>query len=461
MGCVFVPAVHQVAAHLMTDAGTRTDALRSGSDSALGVALLPLLALAAALVAAVAVVSLIVAWLRKPEPTGLIEVTDPKTAGLMSVGFAAGMASRRWLAATVVQLACDRVITIDDRRSRADAAGGTGGTAGADASGATGRSDGSSGRPNDVRLVFGTANAEAERAAAGVLAGAGIYESEGGVVAAVFEPSMTGVSGGSRDPVPGTSVDVNLVVTKNGSLAAFTGARFREVISWYREPRPVARFRVASICGVLGIVLGFISLGLDDASNSIAWSAMVIGAVALGLRLLMPRWIPLNAVGLLLRERANQLREIIATAEVPTLASGEQVLPWAVLFDEQGTIRRVAEAAEGSGGAPSWYRSTEPFTADRLVSCLEVLTAELSQPIRVGAKAPWTGDDGRFGVPLVGDYRGWVGAYYYGNAGWGGTPGPAGFDGGTAGGLDGGGFDGGGFGGFDGGGVGGDGGGGF
>lgn len=432
MGCVLVPALHQMAGHLgAAGTGEGSYALEA---PALAPALLPIFALIASVIAAVAVGSLVVMWLRVPEPTGLIEVTDPKTAGLMSVGFASGGASRRWLAATVVQLACDRVITIDDRRAGADAAGAGGG-------------------PKDVRLVFGTANAEAERAAAGVLAGGGTYEREGGVVAAVFEPGMTG---GPREPVPGTSVDVDRVVTRNGTLAALTGDRFREAIGWYREPRPTARFRVASICSVIGLVLGFLSVGLDATSASIAWSAIVIGAISLGLRLLLPRWIPLNATGLLLRERANQLREIIATAEVPTLASGEQVLPWAVLFDEQGTIRRVAEVAEGSGGAPAWYRSTEPFTADRLVSCLALVTTELSQPIRVGAKAPWTHDDGRFGVPLVGDYRGWSSAYYYGNGGFGGTVGPGGggIDGGAAGG-----FDGGGFGGFDGGGGGGDGGG--
>jgi hypothetical protein len=434
MGCVLVPALHQVAGHLGA-AGTGGDSY-AASGVALGPALLPILALVASIVAAVAVGSVIVAWLRTPEPTGLIEVTDPRTAGLLSVGFTSGMAAQRWLPATVVQLACDRVITIDDRRPGADAA---------------------SGRPKDVRLVFGTTPAATERAVTGMPAGAasGERQDHASVVAAVFEPGMTG---GPREPSLGTSVDVDRVVTRNGSLSALTRDRFVDAAEWFREPRPVGRFRSASIGGVLGIVLGLISLGLDAASNSIAWSAVVIGAAALGLRVLLPRWIPLNAAGLVLRERANQLREIVATAEVPTLASGEQVLPWAVLFDEAGTIRRVAEVAAGSGGAPAWYRSTEPFTADRLVSCLELMTADLSQPIRLGASAPWKRDGGRFGVPMGFDSWGRFGGWYSSDGG----ASIAGFGDGRfeyGAGDVGGGFDGGGFGGFDGGG-GGDGGGG-
>ena len=121
MGCVLVPALHQVAGHLGT-AGTGGDSY-AASGVALGPALLPILALIASVVAAVAVGSLVIAWLRTPEPTGLIELTDPKTAGLLSVGFTSGTAAQRWLPATVVQLACDRVITIDDRRPGADVAG--------------------------------------------------------------------------------------------------------------------------------------------------------------------------------------------------------------------------------------------------------------------------------------------------------------------------------------------------
>jgi len=85
MGCVLVPALHQVAGHLdVTGAGDSSYAV---SSSTLGPALLPILALIASVIAAVAVGSLIIAWLRVPEPSGLIEVTDPKTAGLMSVAY--------------------------------------------------------------------------------------------------------------------------------------------------------------------------------------------------------------------------------------------------------------------------------------------------------------------------------------------------------------------------------------
>jgi hypothetical protein len=158
-----------------------------------------------------------------------------------------------------------------------------------------------------------------------------------------------------------------------------------------------------------------------------------------------------------LRERAIRLREDIASADVPSTAIGEPLLPWAVLLDEASVIRRVAEVAERSGVVPAWYRSTAPFSADRLVSCIAIMTTELSQPIRVGGRALQRGDESRFGVPLVGDTRWWGAGYLAGD--WGGGVFGGGAVGGDGGFADGGG----GFGGFDGGGGfgGGDGGGGF
>ena len=44
--------------------------------------------------------------------------------------------------------------------------------------------------------------------------------------------------------------------------------------------------------GVLGVVLGVMTLGLrDESTNSISWSAIGITALALGLRVLPRRWI--------------------------------------------------------------------------------------------------------------------------------------------------------------------------
>ena len=117
-------------------------------------------------------------------------------------------------------------------------------------------------------------------------------------------------------------------------------------------------------------------------------------------------------------------------------------------------IRLVAEVAEGSGVVPAWYRSPGQFSADRLVSCIALVAAELSQPIRVGGRALQRGDDSRFGVPLVGDTRGWGGGYLAGDGGAGAGYGGGGFGGGDGGGGGFGGFGdgGGGFGGGDGGG---------
>lgn len=396
------------------------EAFAASASTSLGADLLPLIALAGSLTAAVAVGSLIVSWLRKPDPEAIVADTEPMTAGLLPVGFVSGTASRRWLPATVLQLAGEGVLAIADRRDAGDAA-----------------------HARDIRLVFDGAAPRAR------------WDDD-------RDRTATGVAVALRDPVAAggsyltrpASIDIDRVVRHNDALAAVTGEGFRDAAEKYRERRPTARFRAATAGGVLGVVLGLFALLIGSAaSNSISWSAVGIGALALAVRMLLPRWIPLNAAGMMLRERAGALRESLTSTRISSPADGAHALPWAVLLDEASVVRAVAEHAERAGVAPPWYRSSVPFSADRFVSCIAALTLELSQPVRVSPSLPWTGDDSRFGVPLMYDNKG-VGGGYLADGGYPG--GSGGFGGG--GGLDGGG---GGFGGggFDGGGGGGDGGG--
>ncbi|MFC5860624.1 hypothetical protein [Agromyces flavus] len=90
------------------------------------------------------------------------------------------------------------------------------------------------------------------------------------------------------------------------------------------------------------------------------------------------------------------------------------MLPWAVLFGESGAIERAAEAAERFRTPPDWYRSSAPFSSGRLVSCIALVSAQLSQPIRLGPR-PVVTPESRFGVPMVADHRGWGGAYFDAN----------------------------------------------
>ena len=257
MGSGLGSALHHVS-HSMADAATGPDST-AASGVALGPALLPLIALVASLIAAVAVGSLVVSWLRKPELGG---------TGADTIYGGAG---------DDVFVANEGVITVVVRREGAD---------------------GSGPRPKDVRLEFGGRPLALQRSPESL-------DSEREILGAVFDAGFTG---GSTVVKPGSSVDVDRVVTRNGSLMSVTRRRFALTAEQYREPRPGGRFRAASIGGVLGVVLGFVSLALgDDVSASISWSAIIIGALALGLRVLLPRWIPLNAAGLLLRERSNEL----------------------------------------------------------------------------------------------------------------------------------------------------------
>jgi hypothetical protein len=398
---------------------------RAASARGRNMSLLPLLALGAALVAGVAVGSLVVAWLQKPtmNPTG--SITEPLAAGLISVAFVSGTASRRWLAAAVVRLAGDGVIAIADRRAGTEA---------------------DPGRARDVELVIDSLSSIRE-----IAGGTAADDLDGRVVEAVFLP---GNVGGAYRPKAGTRVGIDQVLVKNAPLAWTTRDGFIDASRWYREPRPDVRFRLASYGGALGIALGVVVLlGADASGDSLAWSAIGIGAAAVALRPLLSRWIPLNAAGLELRARTDEFRASLAEAPIPNPAIAEGLLPWAVLLDEQATIHRIAEVFERARTVPSWYRSSAPFSAARFTSCLTVITSELSQPIAVGGtRVPFV-KDSRFGVPLMGDTKGWGGGYL-GDYGTTGGAGGGGFGGG--GGPDGGGLDGGGggFGGFDGGGGG-------
>ncbi|WP_395245476.1 hypothetical protein ACGGZK_06605 [Agromyces sp. MMS24-K17] len=413
----------------------RVPDLLSPASSTLGIAVLPVIALAGALLAAVAMGSLLVAWLRKPTEQGF-GTTDPMTAGIVPVAFVSGEASARWLAATVLQLAVDGTLAIHDRREPGDEA--------QDAA-------------RRIRLLV----ASTEPSAVSLATEPG--DPEDGTLAAMLAPGQTGPT---TRPRPGATVDLDRVVTGNAMLRSMTQRRFHDAAELYREPRPSARFRLATLGSVMGLVLGALSLTIREAtSDSVAWSAIGIAAAAGALRVLLPRFIPLNGAGLVLRARANDLRRDVAEVEVETVAAGERMLPWAILFGEPSVVDAVGRRGEEAGTAPSWYRSTVPFTAERFGSCLALVTAQLSQPIRVGGRSFARGDDSRFGVPLLYDTRGWGGGYLAGGdggAGWGAaTAYDGGFGDGGGGGFDGGGggFDGGGFGGFDGGGGGGDGGG--
>ncbi|MDR6906442.1 hypothetical protein J2X63_002128 [Agromyces sp. 3263] len=448
MGRTIVAALRQVIDDF-ADAGG-TDAMAVSASTELGLAVLPLLALVGSLTAAVCVGSLVVGWLRRPDRGTSLAVTDPETAGLLPVGFVSGAAAGRWLPATVMMLAANGVIGIEDRRGIRSGDGHAAGTADA------------AGQAKDIHLVY-----DGEFPLSVFRTDAEAGDRHDGTLLAMLAP---GLSGGSLMLRPGASVDVGRVVKDNGPLLTVTREGFRDAADWYRERRPGGRLRAATIGGIAGLGFGLLALSFgDDATNSIAWSAILIGGVSLLLRVFLPRFIPLNDAGLHLRERANELREVVAGTEVTTAAMGQKLLPWAVLFDEASVLRRFAEESEASDDPPAWYRSTAPFSAERLTSCLTIVSTQLSQPIAVGGGALRRSEDSRFGVPMIGDTRwGWGGGYFAGDgggawaSGFGGGDGGA-FDGGGGGfdsGGGGGGFgDGGGFGGFDGGG-GGDGGGG-
>ncbi|WP_127794486.1 hypothetical protein [Agromyces sp. LHK192] len=438
-------------------------------ESALATGVLPLLALGGALMAAIVAGTLIAAWLQRPREQVFFAPTDPVVAGLASVAFASGSSATRWLPAAVVRLALDGVLVIDDRREPGSGAGDGQSQSHGGARNAHARDRSARDRAaREVRLL-------ARVDASGRLGAPDRMELPDDDLDIRLAPAVLRAerpTGHGRLQV-GASVAVDRVVADNDDLRDATARAFAFAAERYREARPAGRFRAIAVGGGMGVVFGFISLMLDDdAAASIAWSAIVIGAVAIGLRLVLPRWIPLNAAGLVLRARSAELRAAVAetganatTDPAPTTALSDaapELLPWAVLFGDEATMRAVADAAESRGGAPAWYRTTGEFSAERFVSCLAVVGAALSQPIGVGGAALAKRADSRFGVPLIGDQRLLAGGYLagaglvlgsdtMGGAAFGGYDSGTGMDGGGAGfgGADfgggfGGGFDGGG-----------------
>ncbi|MFF2371611.1 hypothetical protein [Agromyces sp. NPDC058110] len=378
-------------------------------------AALPLLSFLAALVAALAVGSIVLGWLRTPGDD-LFTATDPLTVGLGAVAFVSGSAAARWLAAAVLQLAVEGVLVIRDERESGEA-----------------------GHPSARRIHLGLVSGDPRTA--GGIDDERVFAD--GLMVAVFSPANTG---GSTQLRPGAVIDVDRVVPGNVVLQSITRARFDDAAVTYREPKPRIRLRVATVAGLIGLALGLLGLLLpDETSRSVVWSSAIIAALALAVRAVLPRFIPLNAAGVKLRTRSNELHASLGEAG----PAAEELLPWAVLFDEASVIDRFAARAEAERRAPDWYHATAPFSAERLASCLAVLVAELSQPIRIAGGFFARADDSRFGLPLMYDTKGFGGGYLAG-----GEPGAWGSGGGFGSGYDGGGFDGGG-GGFDGGGFGG------
>ncbi|WP_400996570.1 hypothetical protein [Agromyces sp. GXQ0307] len=396
----------------------------AAAGGGLGLAVLPIVALLASLVAAVAVGAIIVDWLQPPRDAADPALVDPEIVGLLPVAFVSGPAATRWLPAAIVELALDGAIIIEDRRPA---------NANADAPESA----------RGIRLVY-SSDLPSTRARAP-------RDVSADLILAVFGPGATGTASVIAH---GATVPVDRVVAQNGDLNWATRRRFLDAAARYREPRPVGRLRTAAVAGLTAVVLGFVGQfvgrGTDDA---IAWTALAIGAVSIGVRAVLPRWIPLNASGLELRERANLLRERIASADLRDPSVARSTLPWAVLLGRDDVVARAAATLTQRGAVSDWYATPEPVTPEGLASGIRVASVALAQPIAVGGR-----DDGRFGVPLL-EQRGLGtdGAYFSETRGWGrgaiyGGAAGDGYDGGGLGGFDVGGFDGGG---FDGGGGGG------
>ena len=258
---------------------------------------------------------------------------DLESAGILAVAYLTQKHVQRWVPATIVQLACAGKLVIIDGRKMDD----------------------------DKRVIAYDEHIQLELAGPSNLAD--MTSGDALVLRAIFGP----------DAMHGNTVTAVRTGVVAGRLRDAVSEGFEHAKQRYisgRMSRLTTIAVVAAGVGVLCSSLGFASAGLFGAAIAIA----VMGIVAIFFATLgMERGFTLTPAGRQLREDAKVAEARIGQRPFGTVAAGERVLPWAVLFDQFTVADRFAQIVDRTRTVPGWYSAAAPFSADRFVSCLETL----------------------------------------------------------------------------------------
>lgn len=265
---------------------------------------------------------------------------DLKSAGILAVAYVTQKHVQRWVPATIVQLACAGKLMIIDGRKMDD----------------------------DKRVTAYDEQIHLEFAE-DVTHLADNANGDALVLHAIF----------GRDATRGTRV----TAVRTGVIAdrlreavseGFGSARQRYMIS--------GRMRLLTRTAVVAAVVGVLSWSLALAFAGLLGAAIAIAALGIiaifFATLAMERGFNLTPVGRRIRDDARMAEAGIGQEPFATVAAGERVLPWAVLFDQFAVADRFAQVADRTRTVPGWYSGAAPFSADRFVSCLETLQISMS-----------------------------------------------------------------------------------
>lgn len=331
---------------------------------------------------------IVASWLRRPNVAENTPGSDPWQAGVLAIGYVSGAAVERWPAAGILRLAAAGVISIIDERTDHDA-------------------EGDERSSSAVRLRF---EVDPDDPVARSRAGSVGWS----LVLALFDGR----------PARGTQVEAAGSTDLARRIREVTVERFNAAARRYRKRAPDSPARVATFGGWFAVIGGFLAFAFGAAGSvGLGILAAALGAIALVLRPIVLRAMPLNAEGVELADRVRRSWQQIEHRPVTTAADMEQVLPWAVLFGDWGMVARLADVVERTRTVPGWYRPREAYSSARFASCMAVIGTEFSQPLRRTGTLPWAGDPTPAGGTTAGEASG---SGVDGGAGW------AGGDGGGA-----------------------------
>ena len=268
------------------------------------------------------------------------DAQDLESAGILAVAYVRQKHVQRWVPATIVQLACTGKLVIIDGRNVDDEARVTA-------------------FDEQIQLELAEDLSELVDTTSG----------EALVLGALF----------GRNAMRGTRV----TAVRDGVIAD----RLRDAVREGFGPARQRYFVSGRASGLITTAFVALCVSVLSSSLALAFAGLVLAAVGIAIAGIFAiffatvaeeRAFNLTTAGKQLRDRARRAESTIGQQPFDSLAMGERILPWAVLFDQFAVVDRFAHFLARSRSVPDWYAAAAPFSAARLVSCLETLRLSMS-----------------------------------------------------------------------------------